>query len=438
MTTLAERLRGVVGTGGSTQQDPPYSACWPGPSDPAISNVADTLDGEWREADGHRYLVVERKYLPGHRHGDVTVADSLPPWGQFHVLSGQPPGSPPRVSQRGGVESGGVEAAASKMLFLDLETTGLAGGAGTYAFLVGTAWFHGGVFRTRQFFLASYTAERALLEAVAADAGAAGALVTFNGKSFDIPLIDTRFVLHRMQTPFAGVPHVDMVHPARRLWKPDEEEGAGADCRLTRLEETLCGLRREGDVPGYEIPSRYFHYVRTGDARPLHAVFEHNRLDLLALAMVTARAAQLLEEGPPGARTAREAYGLGRLYERVGRAIEAAACYLRAEQLPGDVLVRAEALRAYAVASRRVRRYEEAAGAWRRLLALKRCPPALAREATEALAVHHEHRARDLHQARRFAVQSLQFTITAAREHAIQHRLARLERKIAQPAAALF
>jgi tetratricopeptide (TPR) repeat protein len=229
-----------------------------------------------------------------------------------------------------------------------------------------------------------------------------------------------------------------MVHPARRLWKPDEASEEGRDCRLTRLEETLCGLRREADVPGYEIPSRYFHYVRTGDARPLEAVFEHNRLDLLALAMVTARAAQLLDEGPAGARTAREAYGLGRLYERAGRTIEGAACYLRADQLPGDARVRAEALRAYAVASRRLRRYEEAAGAWRRLLALARCPPAIARAATEALAVHHEHRARDLHQARRFAMQSLQFDVTSAREHATRHRLARLDRKLAQPAPALF
>jgi uncharacterized protein len=379
-----------------------------------METAAETLGGEWRDVNGHRYLVVERKYSPGYRHGRMCVADSLPPWPQLDLLLAA------------------AKASAPQLLFLDLETTGLAGGAGTYAFLVGLAWYAGGVFRTRQYFLSSYTAERALLEALAAEAGAADAVVTFNGKSFDLPLMETRFVLHRMETPFAGLPHLDMLHPARRLWRSDDDDGGG--CRLTMLEETLCGHVREGDVPGFEIPSRYFHYVRTGDARPLDAVFEHNRLDLLALALVTARATQLLEEGPPGARTAREAYGLGRLYERADLMTEARACFIRAAELPGDGLARAEALRAYAVLARRARHYEEAAAAWRRVLALRWCPPAIAREATEALAVHHEHRARNLEEARRFALQALQFNISASRQQSVHHRVARLNRKLDSPA----
>jgi hypothetical protein len=187
-----------------------------------------------------------------------------------------------------------------------LETTGLAGGAGTYAFLVGCAWYQDGSLRVRQFFLSNFTAERVLLETVAEIADSCGAVVTYNGKSFDLPLIETRFLLHRLETPFAGVPHVDMLHPARRLWRED-----GAECRLNALEQLLCGHRREGDVPGFEIPSRYFHFVRTGDARRLEAVMEHNRLDLISLAMLTARASQLLEDGPAAARTGREAVGHG-------------------------------------------------------------------------------------------------------------------------------
>jgi uncharacterized protein len=430
MTTLAERLRGVVRSGSGGPEGPPLRPserasedgdCRGGPSGPPNADlVAETLGGEWRETNGHRYLVVDRKYLPGHRHGRVAVADSLPPWPQLPLLAGEDCGS--------------------HLVFLDLETTGIAGGAGTYAFLVGLAWYDGGTFRTRQFFLSSYTAERALLEGVACEAGGAAGVVTYNGKSFDLPLMETRFVLHRMTTPFAGLPHVDMLHPARRLWRADEESGqpAAAACRLTMLEETLCGHRREGDVPGFEIPSRYFHYVRTGDPRPLHAVLEHNRLDLLALAMVTAHAARLLEEGPAAARTSREALGLGRLYERAGRTTEACACYLRADAFPGDVAARADALRAYAVLARRARRYADAADAWRRALALRRCPPAIAREATEALAVHHEHRARDLGEARRFAMQTLQFNITMSRQQAVQHRLARLNRKLGDACTPLF
>jgi hypothetical protein len=193
-----------------------------------------------------------------------------------------------------------------------------------------------------------------------------------------------------------------------------------------------------------EIPSRYFHYVRSGDARPLVAVLEHNRLDLLSLAIVTARAAQLLEDGPSAAATTREAYGLGRLYERAGRTSDARACFARAAGVEGDLRADAatqpEALRAYAVLSRRERRYEEAALAWRRLLELRACPAPLVREATEALAIHHEHRARDLRAARSFALQSLDYPATTSRREAVHHRLARLERKIdaAFQNAALF
>jgi hypothetical protein len=332
---------------------------------------------------------------------------------------------------------------------MDLETTGLAGGAGTYAFLVGCGWFEGASFRVRQFVLTSYAAERGLLEAVAETAGAACALVTYNGKAFDVPLIDTRFLFHRMETPFTGLPHIDMLHPARHLWRSPGPAGDSradgeerrASCRLTDVEGAVLGHVRDGDVPGFEIPSRYFQYVRSGDARPLDAVIEHNRLDLLALAMLTARAVWLLEEGAPGARTAREALGLGRLYERAGMIAGARACFARAAGADVNVrpyndvdpLTLAEALRAYAVLCRRERQYGEAAGTWRRLLELRRCPPHIAQEATQALAVHHEHRLRDLRAARHFAVQSLQFQVSLSRAQAVHHRLARIDRKLACP-----
>lgn len=442
MSTLAERLRDVMRSGGSDRtssveptydpslsRDPDLSR-GPGPLDPACtSDAAETLGGEWCEVSGHRFLVVDRTYAPGHRHGHVSVADSLPPsdgaWDTLSLLAGGP------------VPTG-------RLLFVDLETTGLAGGAGTCAFLVGCGWFDGGTFRIRQFFLSSYTGERALLDAVALIAGEAGAVVTYNGKTFDLPLIETRFLFHRMTTPFAGMAHIDMLHPARRLWRSDDEdpERAQGSCRLTMVEETQLGHVREGDVPGFEIPGRYFHYVRTGDARALDPVLEHNRLDILALAIITARAAQMLDEGPAAARTAREAIGLGRLYERAGRTADARDAYGRAANMtPAEAITRAEALRSFALLARRDRQYEDAAAAWRRLLDLRRCPPHMAREATEALAVHHEHRLCDLATARRFALESLQFNASRARTAAVHHRLARLDRKLGglpQEPAVLF
>ncbi len=443
MSALTDRLRGVLRSGGSRDQDPPDELADSGSRVPSrCSDPADILGGEWRESHGQRFVTVDRTYLPGHRHGNVTVADGLPPsdgaWPQLSLLAGAVCGD--------------------RLLFLDLETTGLAGGAGTQAFLVGCAWFDGGTFRIRQFFLPSLAAERTMLEAVAELSTVTDAVVTYNGKSFDLPLIETRFLFHRLPTPFAGMPHVDMLHPARRLWRPDDATetadstsmGVAGGCRLSALEQAQCGYVRDGDVPGFEIPSRYFHFVRTGDVRPLGGVFEHNRLDLLSLALLTARAAQLLDEGSTAARTGREALGLGRLFERGGMTSEAMECYARAAGLDigvprvkTDLLTRAEALRAFAVLSRRERRHDEAARAWRTLLEIRHCPRHLAREATLALAVHHEHRLRDPMSAKAFALRSLEIQVASGLSRkpltqAIQHRLARLGRKLGEPALSTF
>ena len=445
---LSDRLRAVVRAGGPAAQGTlhtPDSGVAAASLAPASADrVADVLGGEWRETRGRsksanrpRYLVVDRQYPAEHRLGRVAIADCLPAadglWPRVDLL------------MCGGNGAGALR---GRLLFVDLETTGLAGGAGTYAFLVGCGWFEGATFRVRQFFLSSYAAERGLLEDVADIIGASGALVTYNGKAFDLPLIETRFLFHRLVARYSGLPHLDMLHPARRLWRSQGRArspiGVGerqAPCRLTLVEQAVLGHVREGDVPGSEVPSRYFHYVRTGDARPLDGVLEHNRLDLLALAMITARAAQLLEEGAAGARTPREALGLGRLYERGGMIGEARACFASAagaDLTVGmyddvDSLIVAEALRAYGVLCRRERRYADAADAWRRILALPDCPTHIAQEATEALAVHHEHRLRDLSAARRFAMQALEFSASATRAQAVQHRLARINRKLGVP-----
>jgi uncharacterized protein YprB with RNaseH-like and TPR domain len=406
--------------------------------DPAPSDItSDILHGDWRESRGERYVVIDRSYPPGHRHGRAVLADSAPDgecgWPALAVLE-------PSIGQ-------------SRVLFIDLETTGLAGGAGTYAFLVGCGWFQGATFKVRQFLLARYGAERGLLEDVARTAADAGALVTYNGKAFDVPLLETRFLFHRMTASFDGMPHVDILHSARRLWRTASYRpvngagaphvGARASCCLDSLEESILGHVREDDVPGYAIPSRYFHYVRSGDERPLAAVLEHNRLDLLSLALLTARAAQLLKEGADAAQSACEAYGLGCLYLRAGRLQDARACFARAESMESaataaatDFCVSAEALRALAVLERRSRRYDEAAAAWRRLLALRACPPRFTQEASEALAVHHEHRKQDLHLARDLARKSLQFATSGSRATAVRHRLTRLDRKLADPKSA--
>jgi uncharacterized protein YprB with RNaseH-like and TPR domain len=464
MTTLSDRLRGVIRSSGSDLDS--CASVSTRKNQDLTPDIADILDGQWHERGEQRFLVVDRTYVPGYRHGSMVLADGLPPsdevWPRLSLLASAPPAlsalpaasrprtlapshprtlapshprtvapSHPRTlapSHPGTLApSHSRTIAPSHLLFVDLETTGIAGGAGTYAFLVGCGWFVGGTFRIRQFFLSSFTAERALLEAVGDVAATAGTVVSYNGKSFDLPLIETRCVLHRLPTPFGSLPHVDMLHPARRMWR----EPFPSACRLSTLEQQLCGYVRDGDVEGFEIPARYFRYVHTGDPRPLAAVFEHNRLDLLSLALVTARAAQLLEDGPAAARTAREALGMGRLYERGGMMAEAKSSFARATEIDdGDEELHAEALRAYALVSRRLRQYDDAAAAWRRILGLPVCPPPIERQASEALAVHLEHRRRDLLSARDFALRLLQVDESVTRRQAAEYRVARLDRKL--------
>ena len=161
----------------------------------------------------------------------------------------------------------------SGLLFFDLETTGLSGGSGTVAFVVGFGCFVGSRFHVWQFVLPSFATERRLLAAVTAAVSRAHTLVTFNGKSFDVPFMEMRWLYQRLETPLPALRHVDLLHPARRLWGP-ETGGLGG------LEHRVLGFRRDDDVPGFEIPSRYFDYLRSGNPRPLRECLRGNRTSL--------------------------------------------------------------------------------------------------------------------------------------------------------------
>jgi uncharacterized protein YprB with RNaseH-like and TPR domain len=339
--------------------------------------------------------------------------------------------------------------APSPFVFFDLETTGLAGGAGTRAFLVGFGWFDAaGGFVVRQYLLTSIDVERTMLEAVRADLRSAGTLVSFNGKSFDAPLLETRYLYNRLTWDGHERPHLDVLHAARRFWaepivRVAEREAPGGGirqfvrgpirpaCTLSRLERQVLGSERRDDVPGADIPSRYFAYIRSGDIGPLDAVLEHNRRDLLSLAALTARLLRLLSEGASGAADPREALGLGRVYERAGLVRRASDAFNRALDLAegSDAATQLAALRGLAGLNRRARRHDVAAIRWREILSIPGCPPDLRREAAEALAVHHEHRARDLVRARELALSALAVAAEAKRA-ALLYRVARIDRKL--------
>jgi hypothetical protein len=246
-------------------------------------------------------------------------------------------------------------------------------------------------------------------------------------------VLETRYLFHRLPSPCQDRPHVDVLHPARRFWS-----GAVDSCSLTALETELLGARRQDDVPGFEIPARYFQFVRSGDTRPLAGVLEHNRLDLISLAGITATLLRLLHRGVDVARNAREALALGRLYERAGLEDQAQSAFVRVIECTRSEprasaaasAIRVDALRALALSARRRREYPEAERKWRALLEVPACPPHIVREATEALAIHHEHRVRDLTTAKLFAERTIALGDGKTRGDAARHRLARIERKL--------
>ena len=196
-------------------------------------------------------------------------------------------------------------------VFLDTETTGLAGGTGTYVFLVGLAtWTTARTLTVTQYFLGDLGAEAAFLHAVREAVAEARELVTFNGRTFDLPLLETRYLLARASWWGPDLPHQDLYPVARALWR-----GRAADCRLATLEGALLGLDRGDDLPGALVPQVYFRYLRTRDPGPLPRIFRHNRWDLVALAGLHARAAALLD-GPDPRHDPVEWMGAGRWLER--------------------------------------------------------------------------------------------------------------------------
>jgi hypothetical protein len=166
---------------------------------------------------------------------------------------------------------------------LDTETTGLAGGTGTCAFLVGVGAIEDGGFRVRLFFMRDYDEEAAMLAGLAEFLRWYDVLVTYNGKAYDGPLLETRYRLARKPFPLERMFHLDLLHGARQLWKLRLQ-----NCRLMELESEILGVLREGDLPGELIPYYYFEYLRTRQAFRLVPLFHHNVMDIVSLACLTA------------------------------------------------------------------------------------------------------------------------------------------------------
>ena len=338
---------------------------------PAPVPLEELVEGMRVENERGEFFLVETAVHLEVRHGDVPLS-------RFHAIE------PSTVSVLT-AEPDLRDFDLRRAVFLDTETTGLAGGAGTAAFLIGVGWVDGERFRVRQYFMRDYHEEAALLHALAEELRRFDRLVTFNGKMFDVPLLDARFRLNRGRFPLASAPHLDLLHPARRLWKARLES-----CRLQALEAGLMGLRRAGDIPGEEIPQVYFDWVRRRDARMLARVFEHNRQDIVSLAALAVLACQWVEEGR--AEDPRDVFSLARVLERARLFDRSEAEYRRALAL-GPGALRGPALLRLAWRAKRAGDDARAAALW------LEAGEAGEVEGWRELAMHHEHRTKDLDEA---------------------------------------
>ena len=283
-------------------------------------------------------------------------------------------------------------------LFLDTETTGLAGGSGTYAFLVGVAWWEGGGLEIEQFFLREYSEERSLLFALRERIAERPVLVTFNGKSFDWPLLETRYRMSRkisVPTPRA---HLDFLHPARNLWRLRL-----GSVRLSELERHVLGWDRGADLLSGQIPQIYFNYLRGGPPEPLVPVLNHNQLDLRGLAALSSRILSLLSNAEDLGLDGLELFGVSRICEKRGEHGRARRLYQKsiASFLPSET--DRAARRSLAKLAKRDGDFELACELWNGALGNSR----QGYEAYEQLAIYYEHTARDPAQAQRIVQQAL-------------------------------
>jgi uncharacterized protein YprB with RNaseH-like and TPR domain len=293
----------------------------------------------------------------------------------------------------------------AKWLFLDTETTGLAGGTGTYAFLVGLGWWDADGLQTEQLFMRDFAEEHSVLHELAARIAERPILVTFNGKSFDWPLLENRFTMTRaIPTPRLAA-HLDLLHPARALWKLRLGSVRLVELERHVLDAPRLGWHREDDVVSALIPQHYFDYLRGGPAEPLIGVVRHNQMDLRGLAALFGKIDMLLaEENRPDQEVdSLDLFGLSRFLQRRGDPDRAHAACAQALNLGLPAEFRPQARRELALLAKRRGDHESAAALWHELAAELNGNDHDGIHACEQLAIHYERRVRDFARAAEFA-----------------------------------
>lgn len=307
-------------------------------------------------------------------------------------------------------------------VFLDTETTGLSRGAGTVAFLVGVGEIKGNDLHVTQYLMRDYDEESFVLRHVMAHLQPGKILVTYNGRTFDIPLLASRFIMQRIRFDAEALPHVDLLHTARRVWKLRLQR-----CSLSALEEHIYNEPRVDDLPGAEVPQRYFDYLKSRDFSLLDDILRHNAQDIATLARLLFTLSEL-HMHPLSAEHVQDIYSLGRVYEKRGRNEDARICYRASDAGSMSALSRARLADNF----RRCRDTEAAAAIYQKMISARQggAAPYI------ALSKLQEHKLRDipaaLEAARRGLLLLSDRTLDARSElefNDLTHRYARLLEK---------
>lgn len=363
---------------------------------------------EERNAAGAHY-VVRREYPHDYVHGRVRLerADA----GDFSRL----------------LELGRVDCRVDdreRIAFLDTETTGISGGSGMCPFLVGVGFFRGDEFQVVQYFIRDFHEEPSMLEALGELMGHFDLLVTYNGLSFDVPLLDTRCILSRLDSPFERMAHFDLLFMARRLWRA----GHGS-CRLAALEEKILSFFRGPDIPGAMIPRAYFEYLRSSDAITLRSVFSHHVYDILSLAALTIHAADRVVDEPQRLDDPLDLYSLGRVFDQGREPERSIRCYEMALGGSIPMPVRVRAMERLSILYRHRGEVEKAMELCGQLMALDDFS-AVGYEGAAMLEEHHERNLEAAYGIVRNALHRLEGSPELEPKSArLEARLERLERK---------
>ena len=371
---------------------------------------------ETKTASGHAFHI-NTHYPSDYLHGNRPLQELLTYASGLAAEVGNDPGLSGSKIRRWG--------------FVDIETTGLAGGAGTLGFLIGVGTFVRGGFNLRQYFLRDPEEEAATLQLLRSDLDHVDGLVTFNGRSFDLPILESRYTIAvRDRWRLSSRPHLDLLYPSRRLWSKTLP-----NCRLGTLERRVMEVERtEEDVPGELIPGMYLDYLRTGDASDMTRVIYHNAIDILSLVGLSSVVLEKHLDQDPSGLAGGEALAVARWHESKGRTAEAEVAYQAAVRgAPNDVL-RAEALKHQTALLKRQKRRAHAVSSWAEWHEAAPKDPAPCIE----LAMYYEWEVKDLSQAYEWAEAAMRVVNKwpkgwkrDQRSVEVQHRIKRLQRKLA-------